>query len=67
LENLLIVIAGLDPAIHRVLEEGWMPGSSPRLSGLVFVDKVHDVDSSASQAFGDVLGHERDQRHAPQE
>jgi len=24
----------------------WMPGSSPRLSGSFFVDRVHDVDSS---------------------
>jgi hypothetical protein len=32
LENLLIVIAGLDPAIHRVFEEGWMPGSSPDMT-----------------------------------
>jgi hypothetical protein len=34
-----------------------MAGSSPRLSGLILVDKAHGVDSSVFQAFGDVLGH----------
>src|SRR5438477_12945497 len=29
----------------------------PRLSGSIFVDKAHGVDSSVLQAFGDVLGH----------
>ena len=32
-------------------------GLVPRLSGSVFVDKVHDVDSFCSRAFGDVSGH----------
>jgi transposase len=36
-----------------------MAGLDPRLSGLDFLDKVHGFDSSANQAFGDVLGHRR--------
>lgn len=39
----------------------------PRLSGLDFVDRAHDVDSSVSRAFGDVSGQQRGQRHAAQE
>jgi IS4 transposase len=38
-----------------------MAGLDPRLSGLFFVDKAHGVDSSVLQAFGDVLGHGKDQ------
>lgn len=36
-----------------------MAGLDPRLSGSILVDKVHGIDSSVLQAFGDVLGHER--------
>jgi hypothetical protein len=36
-----------------------MLGTSPRLSGLVFLDKAHGVDSSASQAFRDVSGQQK--------
>src|SRR6187397_1698669 len=36
-----------------------MPGLGPRLSGWVFVDKAHDVDSSAYRAFGDVSGQQK--------
>jgi hypothetical protein len=28
--------------------KAWMVGTSPRLSGSIFVDRVHDVDSSVS-------------------
>jgi hypothetical protein len=41
-----------------------MPGLVPRLSGLIFVDKAHGVDSSVFQAFGDVLGHGKGSSHA---
>jgi hypothetical protein len=34
-----------------------MAGLVPRLSGSIFMDKAHGVDSSMFQAFGDVLGH----------
>jgi hypothetical protein len=44
-----------------------MPALDARLSGLVFVDKAHDIDSSASRAFGDVSGQQRNQRHATSE
>src|SRR3954454_21141173 len=42
----------------------WMAGTSPRLSGSIFVDKAHGVDSSVLQAFGDVLGHGEGSSHA---
>jgi hypothetical protein len=50
-------------------QDGWrvsivMIGTSPRLSGLILIDKAHGIDSSANQAFGDVLGHGRNQGHA---
>jgi hypothetical protein len=42
---------GLVPGIHvlglRKPEKTWMAGTSPRLSGLIFVDRAHGVDSSA--------------------
>jgi hypothetical protein len=41
-----------------------MAGLVPRLSGLIFIDKAHGVDSSVFQAFGDVLGHEEGSSHA---
>jgi hypothetical protein len=44
-----------------------MPGLVPRLSGLIFVDKAHGVDSSVFQAFGDVLGHGEGSSHAAPE
>ena len=44
-----------------------MAGLDPRLSGSVFVDKAHGVDSSVFQAFGDVLGHEEGSSHAASE
>ena len=28
----MLVIAGLDPAIHRSIEKTWMPGSSPGMT-----------------------------------
>jgi hypothetical protein len=38
---------GLDPRIHQERQiKGWIAGSSPRLSGSIFMDRVHDVDSS---------------------
>jgi hypothetical protein len=53
---MFIVMAGqkrvfaLDvPAIHVCLHRKartWMPGTRPRLSGSIFVDRVHGVDSS---------------------
>jgi IS4 transposase len=36
-----------------------MAGLDPRLSGWVFVDKVHGVDSSASRTSGNVSGQQR--------
>jgi hypothetical protein len=39
----------------------------PRLSGLIFLDKAHGVDSSVFQAFGDVLGHGEGSSHATSE
>jgi len=46
-----LVMAGLVPVIHVLLaaavkRKTWMPGTSPRLSGSIFMDRVHDVDSS---------------------
>ena len=41
-----------------------MAGLVPRLSGSILMDKVHGIDSSANQAFGDVLGHGEKQSHA---
>src|SRR5258707_9899056 len=41
-----------------------MRGLDPRLSGSIFVDKAHGVDSSVLQAFGDVLGHGEGSSHA---
>src|SRR5437763_14948046 len=41
-----------------------MAGLVPRLSGSIFVDKAHGVDSSVLQAFGDVLGHGEGSSHA---
>src|SRR4051794_16525834 len=41
-----------------------MAGRVPRLSGSIFVDKAHGVDSSVLQAFGDVLGHGEGSSHA---
>jgi hypothetical protein len=41
-----------------------MAGLVPRLSGSILVDKAHGIDSSANQAFGDVLGHGKKQSHA---
>src|SRR5882672_2276039 len=38
-----------------------MPGTSPRLSGSILVDKAHGIDSSVLQAFGDVWDTEKDQ------
>jgi hypothetical protein len=37
------------PAIHAFLvaNKAWMPGTRPRLSGLIFVDAAHGMDSSA--------------------
>jgi hypothetical protein len=40
---------GLVPGIHVFLlfeAKTWMAGTSPRLSGSIFVDRVHGVDSS---------------------
>jgi hypothetical protein len=40
---------GLVPGIHVFPAVGlktWMAGTSPRLSGSIFMDRVHDVDSS---------------------
>jgi hypothetical protein len=35
------------PGIHVLAaKKTWMAGTSPRLSGSFFVDRVHDVDSS---------------------
>jgi hypothetical protein len=50
---------GLVPGIHVLAarKKTWMAGTSPRLSGSVFLDKAHGFDSSANQAFDDVLGH----------
>jgi hypothetical protein len=42
-------------------------GLDPRLSGSIFVDKAHGVDSSVFQAFGDVLGHGEGSSHAASE
>jgi tripartite-type tricarboxylate transporter receptor subunit TctC len=42
-------------------------GSSPRLSGSIFMDNAHGVDSSVFQAFGDVLGHGEGSSHAASE
>src|SRR4051812_17345418 len=53
-----IVLNSSSPACVR---RTWMAGTSPRLSGSFFVDKVHGVDSSVFQAFGDVLDREKDQ------
>jgi hypothetical protein len=44
-----------------------MPGLVPRLSGSIYVDKAHGVDSSVLQAFGDVLGHGEGSSHAASE
>src|SRR2546423_6024510 len=44
-----------------------MAGLVPRLSGSIFVDKAHGVDSSVLQAFGDVLGHGEGSSHAASE
>jgi hypothetical protein len=44
-----------------------MAGTSPRLSGSILVDKVHGIDSSVFQAFGDVLGHGEGSSHAASE
>jgi hypothetical protein len=65
-------MAGLDPAIHAFVPDAfsdrtWMAGINPRLSGLIFVDKAHGVDSSVFQAFGDVLGHGEGSSHAAPE
>jgi hypothetical protein len=43
-----VVMPGLDPGIHQnkdAFEQGWMAGSSPRLSGLGF---SIDLGSSAA-------------------
>ena len=55
------VITGLDPAIHhkRFIQSEWMPGSSPRLSGLILVDKAHGVDSSAVLSIAKCSRHTR--------
>jgi hypothetical protein len=46
---------GLDPRIHEAAQRrkpyvvgasSWIAGSSPRLSGLIFLDEAHGVDSS---------------------
>src|SRR5712664_1003431 len=44
-----------------------MPGLDPRLSGSIFMDKAHGVDSSVLQSFGDVLGHGEGSSHAASE
>jgi hypothetical protein len=42
-----------------------MARTSPRLSGSVFLDKLHGVDSSDVQTFGDVPGHEKGSNAMP--
>ena len=41
---------GLVPGIHVLnltkSKKTWMAGTSPRVSGSIFMDRVHDVDSS---------------------
>src|SRR5256885_1718645 len=51
----------------RAAQRTWITGTSPRLSGSIFVDKAHGVDSSVLQAFGDVLGHGEGSSHAASE
>jgi hypothetical protein len=61
----------MDP-LARAAE--WVRRPSPRLSGSVFVDRVHGVDSSASRSFGefrdieriDAMPHENSVFHAVQ-
>jgi hypothetical protein len=41
---------GFMPGIHAFLtskSNTWMAGTSPRLSGLIYLDVVHGMDSSA--------------------
>jgi len=37
-----------------------MPGLEPRLSGRVFLDKAHGIDSFWSESFSDGFGHEKE-------
>jgi hypothetical protein len=53
-----------DDAEDERVEVAVIAGLDPRLSGLILIDKAHGIDSSANQAFGDVLGHGRNQGHA---
>ncbi len=39
------LVAGIHVFVFQT-SKAWMAGSSPRLSGLVFVDRVHGMDSS---------------------
>ena len=56
-----------------MMDEVWpvisavIAGLDPRLSGSIFLDKAHGVDSSVFQAFGDVLGHGEGSSHAASE
>src|SRR5262249_4252638 len=57
----VLVMAGLRPGHPRLCcnqRKTWMPGSSPRLSGLDLVDKAHGVDSSRFWTSASVPGHE---------
>ena len=55
------VIPGLDPGTHFTpcAKLPWVPGSSPRLSGLALVDRLHGIDSTGFRALAGVLGHEK--------
>jgi hypothetical protein len=55
-------MGGLVPAIYvfsRCSHKTWMPGTSPRLSGSIFVDKMHDAGiqyAAASRSIADARG-----------
>jgi hypothetical protein len=53
----LEMLRGLSAARTRV---GWVAGSSPRLSGLVFVDEAHGEDSSVSGTSSQRFRHKMD-------
>src|SRR5881398_1341746 len=44
--NRTAVVSSLPSTVLLVDGHPWMPGTRPRLSGLIFVDRAHDLDSA---------------------